>query len=113
VTREVATDNHLNLVGLAAVTYSNHRIGYTDLPVGEDVGCSVEELGSNLIKHLTLEGDALWKYNVECRDAVRHNHYEVVVVDVIDVAYLAYIVTLLALELKIVLYNSVHIFVGI
>ena len=109
VTREVAADNHLHLVGLAAVTYGNHRIGHTNLPVGKNICSSIEELSSNLVKHLTLEGDALGKYNIECRDAIRYNHYEVVVVDVIDVAYLTYIVTLLALELKIVLYNSVHI----
>ena len=108
MTREVATDNHLDLVGLATVANSYHRVGHGNLPVGKDIGSSIEELCSNLVEHLTLEGDTLGQDNIESRDTVRNNHHEVVVVDVIDITHLAYIVALLSLKLKIVFYNSIH-----
>ena len=79
------------------MTYGHHRIGNGNLPVGEDVRRCVEELRCNLVEHLTLEGDTLGQYNVECRDTVRHHHHQIVAIDSIYVANLTYIVALLTL----------------
>jgi hypothetical protein len=70
MSREVATDDHLDLIGLATMTYGRHRIGYGNLPVRKDIGGSIEELGSNLVEYLALERNTLWEYNVKCRDTV-------------------------------------------
>ena len=93
------------------MTYGNHRIGYSDLPVGEDVVCSVKELSCDLVQHLTLEGDTLGQYNIERRDTVRDNHHEIVAIDAVYIAHLTYIVALLALEIEIGLYNCFHCYI--
>ena len=70
----------------------NHRIRNSDLPVRKDVCCRIKELGCDLVQDLALERNSLGKNYVECRNAVRDYHYEILVVDVVHVAYLSYVV---------------------
>ena len=70
VTGKVSADNHFNLERLAFMTYSYHRIRNCDLPVGENVSCSIKEFCCNLVEYLSLEWDTLREHDVKCRDAV-------------------------------------------
>ena len=65
VSREVATDDHLDLERLAAQTGRGHRIDLGELPVRDDVGGGVQELGCYLIEHLSLVRDSLGEHDVE------------------------------------------------
>ena len=62
---EVATDDHLDTEGLAAMTQRYHWVGGRDQPVGDDISCSFEEVRGDLIEHLPLVGDALREDHVE------------------------------------------------
>ena len=100
-TGKVAADNHLYAEALAFQTDGYHRVGRGEFPVGDDVGRVVEELGGNLVEHLSLEGDALGQDDVEGRDAVGSDHDHQVVVDVIDVADFAVIDAFLSGEVEV------------
>ena len=108
VAREVAADDHLDLVRLAFAADGNHRIRHGQLPVGEDIRRGVEELGGNLVEDLALVGDALGQDNVKGRDPVGYDHDEVFVVDVVDVADFSHIFAFLTFEGEIGASNGVH-----
>ena len=112
VAREVAADHHLDLEGLALAPYGDHRVGHGDLPVGEDVGRGVEELGRDLVQNLSLVGYALGQDYVKGRDAVGDDHHQITVVDVVNVADLAGVLAALALEGEIGTCDSVHCVCG-
>jgi 6-phosphogluconolactonase/Glucosamine-6-phosphate isomerase/deaminase len=76
-----------------------HGIGVGNLPVWNDVLGPVEEQGRNLVQYLSLVGDSLWKDDVECGDAVGHDHRKILVVDGIDVADFTYVFRILLGEL--------------
>ena len=108
VAREVAADDHLHLERLALAADGDHRVGHGQLPVREDVGGGVEELGGNLVQNLALVGNALGQDDVEGRDAVGDHHDQVLVVDVVDVADFSRILALLSFEGEIGASDSVH-----
>ena len=88
---EYAADNHLDPEALALQTYRHHGVGCGKLPVGADVGSGIKEACCNLVEHLSLEGYSLRQHHVESRYSVGCNHYEQVVVDVVNIAHLAVI----------------------
>lgn len=88
---EIAADDHFNSETFTLVTDGDHRVGAGELPVGDDVGGGVEEVGRNLVEHLTLVGDALGEDDVKGRDAVGGDHDHQVVVDSVDIAHFAVI----------------------
>jgi len=63
--REVTPDDHLHLERLALAADGDHRVRHGNLPVREDVGRCIEELGGNLVQHLPLVGNALGQDNVK------------------------------------------------
>ena len=99
-TAKIAAHNHFYGESLAKQTYCNHGIGRSELPVGANVGGSVEELGSNLVEHLTLVRNAFGQNYVESRNAVSSYHHQAVA-EVINIAYLTMINTLLTGEIEI------------
>ena len=100
-TGQVATDNHFHTEAFALQAHGHHRVGSGEFPVGDDVCRCVEELGCNLVEHLTLERDAFGQHHVECRDAVGSDHHHKVVVDVVHVTDFAVIHFLLSGEVEI------------
>ena len=98
---EDAADDHLYAEALALQAYGDHRVGRGQLPVGADVAGGIEELGSNLVEHLSFEGDALREDDVEGRDAVGGHHHHQVVVDVIHVAHFAVVHAFLSIEVEV------------
>ena len=62
---EVAADDHLHREALATYADGDHRVGGGLLPVGADVGRSVEELGGDLVQDLSFVGDAFGQDDVE------------------------------------------------
>ena len=99
--RQDAADNHLYAESLALQAYGHHRVGGSQFPVGADVAGSIQELCSNLVQHLSLEGNALWQDDVEGRDAVGSHHHHQVVVDIIHVTYFTVVNTLLTLKIEV------------
>ena len=53
---------------------ADHRVGRAQEPVGDNIPRSLEEVGSDLIEHLSLVGDALGEYDIEGRDPIRSDH---------------------------------------
>ena len=100
-TGKYTADNHFYTKSLALQTYGNHGVWGSELPVGTDVLGLVQELGSYLVQHLSLEGYALGQNYIKGRDTVGSHHYHQVVVDVIHIPYLAMIHTLLSFKLEI------------
>ena len=100
---EDAADDHLHAKTFALHADGHHGVGSRKLPVRTDVGCGIEELGGNLVQHLTFVGDALWQHHVECGDAVGSHHYQKVVVDVVNVTDLSVINAFLSLKLELCL----------
>ena len=98
---EDRADNHLHTETLTLQTHGDHGVGGSQFPVRTDVGSGIQELGSNLVQHLTLEGDALWQYDVESGDAVGGHHHHQVVVDVVHIAYLSVVHALLSIKMEI------------
>ena len=88
---EIAADNHLDGIALAAIADRHHRVGSGLQPVGADVAGGVQELGRNLIEDLSLVGDAFGQDYIECRDAVRSHHAELFVTQEIHVTHFAVI----------------------
>ena len=107
-TREDGTDDHFHTKAFTLQTDRHHGIRRSQLPVGTDVGRLVEELGCNLIQHLTLERYALRQYHIECRDPVGSYHDDEVVVDVVHITYFAVIHTLLSIKMEISLCQCFH-----
>ena len=98
---EVATDDHLDAEGLAAMTQRYHWVGGRDQPVGDDISCSFEEVRGDLIEHLPLVGDALREDHVEGRDTVGSDHRYLVSGEEVDITDLAMIDPLLMWEMKV------------
>lgn len=98
---EDRADNHLHTEALTLQTHSDHGVGGGQLPVRTDVGSGIQELRSNLVQYLTLEGNTLRQYDVESRDAVGSYHHHQVVVDVVHIAYLSVVHALLSLKVEI------------
>ena len=55
---QITSDDHLNLERLAFVADCHARIRDCHLPIGQDVGSGIQELGSNPVQHLSLIGNA-------------------------------------------------------
>ena len=53
---------------------ADHRVGRAQEPVGDNIPRSLEEVGSDLIEHLPLVGDALGEHDIEGRDPIRSDH---------------------------------------
>lgn len=101
---EVSAHHHLHLERLAFETHGNHRVGRSNLPVGQNIGGSIEELGGYLIKYLPLIRYTFGQNHVECRDAVGGYHDQQIVVDVVNVADLAVINAFLTGKVEIGFY---------
>ena len=108
---EVAANNHLHAEPFALESHGDHGIGSGELPVGQDVGGGVEELGGNLVEHLTLVGDALGENDIKGGDAVAHHHGHILVVDVVDIAHFAHIEAFLLREIEVGFYYCFHIII--
>ena len=98
---EDGTDNHLHTEALALQSHRHHGIGSSQLPVRTDVLRQTEELSRNLVEHLPFVGYSLGQHHVESRDAVGGHHHNEVVIDIVHVAHLTMVHTLLTLEMKI------------
>ena len=98
---EDRTDNHLYTEALTLQTYSDHRVGSGQFPVGADVTGGIKEFGSNLVEHLSFVGNSLRENNVKGRDAVCCYHNHQVIVDVVHVAYLTMIYALLSFKAEV------------
>ena len=101
---EIAADNHLKRETLAQNTCRNHGIRSGQLPVGADVGGSIQKLGCNLIEHLSFVRDTLGKDHVKGRYTVGCDHDELAASDIVDVAYFAVVDTLLTRKMEVSLY---------
>ncbi len=98
---EVAAYDHFHTESLGFLADGDHRVGSSELPIGNLGGGCIEEVCGNLVEHLALEGYALGEHDVKCRYTVGSHHYEESVVDVVDIAHLAMIEALLAGKFKI------------
>ena len=96
-------DDHLYTETLALQSYGHHRVGRSQLPVRTNVCCCIQELGCNLVEHLSLERNAFRQHNVECRDSVSGDHHEDIVVNVIHITYFSVVNTLLSIKKEICL----------
>ena len=101
---EIAADNHFHAEAFTLQSDGHHGVGSGNLPVGDNVSSSIQELGCNLVQHLSLEGDAFRQDDIEGRDAVGGNHDQQVVVDVVHIAYLSMINTLLTGKVEVCFY---------
>ncbi len=62
---------------------------------------SIQEIGCNLVEHLSFVRNPLGKYDVECRDTVGGDHHKIFVIDVIYVADFAVIDRLLTFKVEV------------
>ena len=62
---EVTAYNHFYGESFTHHAYRHHRVGSSHFPVGADVGGGIQELGCNLVQHLSLERNAFRQYYVE------------------------------------------------
>ena len=100
-TCEDGADDHLYAESFAFQTHRYHRVGSGQFPVRTDIRCGVQELGCNLVQHLSFIRNTLGQYHIKRRDSVGCHHYKNVVVDVIDITHLTMIHTLLTIEMEI------------
>ena len=101
VTGQVAAHHHFHLIGLAAVTDGNHGIHGGHLPVGNDVGREVQELGGDLVQDLSFVGDAFRKDHIEGRDTVCGYHDKISAAEAVHVADFSRVFGLLSGKLEI------------
>ena len=101
--RENRTDNHLHTEALTLQSDGHHGIWSSKFPVRTDVSGGIQELGGDLVQHLSLERDTLGQYYVERRNTVCSHHHHQVVVDVIYITHFTVINTLLSLKLELCL----------
>ena len=100
-TRQDRADDHLYAETFAFQTHSYHGVGGGQFPVRTDIRCRVQELGGNLVQHLSFIRNTLGQYHIKCRDSVGCHHYKNIVIDVIDITHLTMIHTLLTIEMEI------------
>ena len=100
-TRQDRADNHLYTETLTLQTYGNHGVGSSQFPVGADVTGSIQELGSNLVQHLSFVGNALWQNHVKGRNTVCSHHDHQVVTNVVHIAHLSVVHALLSFEVEV------------
>ena len=93
--------NHFDAESFAFQANCNHGIGCRKLPIGADISSSIEELCGYLVQNLPLEGDAFGKHDIECRYSIRGDHYNKVVVDVVNVADFTVVNILLSIEMEV------------
>ena len=65
-TGQIATDNHFHTETFCLQTYGYHGVGGGKFPVGNDVGCGIQERCCNLVEYLSLERNAFGENYVEC-----------------------------------------------
>ncbi len=85
--RQIAAYDHLHAEALAALAHGHHRIRHGQQPVGTYIRRSLKKVGCDLIEYLSLVGNTLRQYHIECRDAVGGYHDQKVVGKRIHVAY--------------------------
>ena len=100
-TGQDATDNHLHAESFTLQAYSHHRVGCGELPVRTDIGGLVQELGSNLVEHLTLKRNAFRQNDIKSGDSVGRHHDDYIVVNVIYIPYFTMINTFLSIKMEI------------
>ena len=102
---EVSADNHFDGKGFTFMPHGHHRVGRSNFPVRANISRRIQRLGRNLVQDLSFERDSLGQHHVKCRDTVRYDHDQVFVVDVIYVAYFAFVQRLLTVEVHVGLYQ--------
>ena len=93
---QVAAHYDFELEGPGEQADGGHGVGHGLLPVGDDVGCGVEEVGGDLVEDLSLAGDAPGQDDVEGGDAVGGDHDDAAVGEGVGVAHLAVVLGHLA-----------------
>jgi len=106
---QVTAYDHLDLVRLATPADGNHRIDCGKLPVREDVGRQIQELGGDLVQDLPLVRNAFRQDDVKSGDAVGRHHHEEILADAVDVPDLSGVLGYLTRKMKICVYNCFHI----
>ena len=102
-TAQVTAYDHLDGEALTHDANRYHRIRSSQFPVRADIGCRVEELGGDLVQHLAFVRDAFRQDHVERRDTVCSDHHQLLVVNVIHVAYLTVVHACLLREIEVCL----------
>ena len=100
-TTQITTDNHFDREAFTTDADSYHWIRRSQLPVRTDVRSRIQELGSNLVQHLSLVRNTFRQDYVESRDTVGSDHNQQVVIHAIYIADFAVIDTLLSGEIEI------------
>ena len=110
MSRQISPHDHFYLEWFATQPHGHHRIGSSHLPVRDNVRRSIQKLSGNLVQHLPLVRNTLWKNHVECRNTVTDHHHQQLVVDIVYIAHFAVIHTLLSGKFEIGFYQSIFHF---
>ena len=108
--RQISANDHFYLERFALVAQGDGRIRNGDLPVGKDVGRSVQELGGNQIQYLALVGYARGQDYVEGADTVGYDHGQKIISDLIDITHFSDILSTLARQREVGTNYRFHFF---
>ena len=110
MSRQISPHDHFYFEWFATQPHGHHRIGSSHLPVRDNVRRSIQKLSGNLVQHLPLVRNTLWKNHVECRNTVTDHHHQQLIVDIVYIAHFAVIHTLLSGKFEIGFYQSIFHF---
>ena len=101
VIRGIPSAEYGDLTSGMVVVHSKIGVGRSQFPVRTDVGGGIQELGCNLVQHLSFVGNALWQNYVKGRNTVSSHHDHQVVTNVVHIAHLSVVHALLSFKVEI------------